>query len=257
MKSRPIVFLHIPKCAGQSVRILLSEAFPKRRLFPGQNDQHLSLYSRSSLQQFDIFSGHFSWSLLDFLSPDAFVFTVLRDPVDRVISFYQFLRNTAQNLSPTDLNSHVNRALRAAKELPFDEFLSAPEPEVRGFIDSQFDNFYTYYFSTRMISGRYLIRNEYPDSNYFISENLIQNALTNIRERVRVYHMNDLDALRQDLSVESDFVLNELPKANMATTAKIVDRKKFIDEVSNNSLRTEDTLHLYCQFDAKIMNSIF
>lgn len=250
---RPIVFLHIPKCAGQSIRAFLSSAFPKRLLFPGQLDQHLAFYSRSDLKQYSIFSGHFSWSMLDFLGEDALFFTVLRNPSDRILSFYTFLRRTASNLSQSDLELSQNRAMKLALTFSFEDFLAVPDEFDRNFIMSNFDNYYTYFFGTRISSGRYLIRDYFPETDYFRTENVAQIAIRNMRDRLRVHNSGALETLISELSKEEGFQNQPLPRINVNPSGA-TRQKEILQEISKDVSRAEEKLHLMCQFDIKIFD---
>jgi hypothetical protein len=90
---RPLlVFLHIEKTGGTSLYEMVSEAFPAGRA----SEPHLSripAYSLGELNRYDFISGHFTW-------PEAMALpratktciALFRDPADRLVSFYRFLR---------------------------------------------------------------------------------------------------------------------------------------------------------------------
>lgn len=248
---KPIVFLHLPKTAGQSVRQFLCDAFPRRSMFPGQMDQHLALFSRADLRQYDMFAGHFSWSLLDVLGEDALLLTVLRDPVERILSFFRFLRRQGLALSEAQKNDPNMLGLAKAAELSFEEYIDNPDPTIRSFVLSYFDNYYLYYFATRLANGRGLIRDHYPEENYFVTEQALQVALRNLHERVRVFRMTDLAQLAEALSGEYGYAGAALPRLNAAPASQPND----LTGISQNIARAQELLHLRCQFDARIYNA--
>ena len=83
---RPIVFLHIPKTAGQTIHFALAEMVGARNVSPirvnGQAVDHCTLPPGYLLH-----SGHIDWTNLDSVEGNPFVFTVLRDPAERIGSF--------------------------------------------------------------------------------------------------------------------------------------------------------------------------
>lgn len=149
-----IIFLHIPKTAGQSVHAGLIKAFGEKVVCPARVNDQLKGYSISELNRYRVFSGHLDWSLLDCVKGPRYTFTVLRKPVDRILSFYFYLRKQAELLDPDALRLPQNQGMRAAKELSPDEYFSGGQPHLRRFLDDHYDNFYTYYFAGRRYTAR-------------------------------------------------------------------------------------------------------
>jgi len=249
MSRRPIIFLHLPKTAGQSVRIFLQNAFPRRSMFPGQIDHHLAMHSRSDLRQYDLFSGHFSWSALDCLGPDSFVFTVLRDPAERLISFYRFMRRQGAQLAPETRHQPANAGARLASELAFDEYMTTQEPGIQQYLLGTLDNFYMYYFATRVLNGRSLIRDVYPVTDSYATETVLQSAIRNIVESVRVYDFRNMAPMVDDLSREEGFVHTAFPTVNKA--AEPSDNVA-LGQISNDLGRAREAIHMYCCHDQTI-----
>ena len=246
INQRPIVFLHLPKTAGQSIRIFLNNAFPKRSMFPGQVDHHLAMHSRSDLRKYDLFCGHFSWSALDCLGPESFVFTILRDPAERLISFYRFLRRQGAQLDPEQRHKPQNAGLRLAHELAFDEYLTTQEPGISQFLLSTLDNFYMYYFATRVLNGRSLIRDIYPASDSFATEMVLQSAMRNIAEAVKVYDFRNMTAMLDDLCQEEGFVQTPFPAVNQASEPGGL---AMLAQLSSNLAQAQGAIHRYCCHD--------
>jgi hypothetical protein len=83
-----IVHIHVPKTAGTALR----KAFethnnPKLRVCPAIFEKQ---YESVNFADFDVFSGHISYSLAKKIDGD--MITVLRDPIDRFLSVYYFWR---------------------------------------------------------------------------------------------------------------------------------------------------------------------
>lgn len=99
---KTVFFLHIPKCAGIT---LLAEVIQKKYrpkesiLFYGHSTEALirMLQQMSQKQQKKIkcIAGHFAYGVHEFYKarPPAYI-TLLRDPIDRVISHYYYVMRT-------------------------------------------------------------------------------------------------------------------------------------------------------------------
>ena len=103
------VFQHIPKCGGTSFVVIL------RRLAEEQNwkmcsERHNGLlnWPLSHLLDCQLFCGHYDTGTLQFLPGRAKTFTLLRQPEDRLLSLYYFLRGhdepLQRRLEPTNMN---------------------------------------------------------------------------------------------------------------------------------------------------------
>lgn len=195
----PIIFLHIPKTAGQSVHNYLSRVFKEQDICPARENFQLCGYSLKTRKNFKLFSGHLDWAQLYGLHADAFTFSILRDPVDRIISFYNFMHREASQLSPQQLSSPDYQGQKAILELTADEYFLGGSPEMRFFLDSLYDNFYSYYFAGRTYLSRSLLIGQ-VNAGRLTQENIIEIAKQNIHELGGLYRISQLDKLQLDLS---------------------------------------------------------
>lgn len=98
--SRPkkILFDHLPKCGGSSLNAYLAAHYPKRKVFsinginPTESLKEFKSLSRHKRHSFDIVKGHLAHELFDFTHPNILKITVLREPVDRIISHYYYAK---------------------------------------------------------------------------------------------------------------------------------------------------------------------
>jgi hypothetical protein len=117
-----IVFIHLQKTGGTSLRVMLERQFPADRRCPVLEDK-LHLISIAELGQYDFFAGHFDRSSLRFIPRDNIKTVALfREPRARLISFYRFLRS-----HPVGDEFAGDHLIRLASESTAEEFFERPE----------------------------------------------------------------------------------------------------------------------------------
>ena len=189
-----VKFLHVPKTAGASVRNFLHAFFPKAEICPAIHPHELREIPPGDLGRYRVFAGHYDWSYLDAVEGESFTFTVLRHPVERLLSYYLFLRRRGSKLSRSQLEAPAFAGMRAAVTMSPDEyFCGAGEDEVRFHSDDLNDNFYAYYLAGRSFGARAWMRGESDAA-------IVSLALSNLTLIDRVYLTHDLAGLEADLS---------------------------------------------------------
>ncbi|MEZ5541717.1 MAG: sulfotransferase family 2 domain-containing protein [Pseudomonadota bacterium] len=183
-----VIFLHLPKTAGQSVHAALLRAFGQEAVCPARINDQLCVMSRAQLARYQVFSGHFDWTLLDCLPGPKYVFTILRDPAERILSFYFYLRNKAADMDPDALARPEHQGLKAALELSPDDYFTGGQPHLRTFIDDHYDNFYTYYFAARHYMGRRLLVG-LQGRGAVTEQDILTTALDNLTALDKVFSM--------------------------------------------------------------------
>lgn len=94
----PIYFIHVPKCAGTTIRTTLESGFDGERVYPSGSPHAKGAYvpfgklqgSGELLVDYDCISGHFGTLVFDLLKPQTNMFTWLREPRDRTLSAFSF-----------------------------------------------------------------------------------------------------------------------------------------------------------------------
>jgi hypothetical protein len=164
-----IIFLHILKTGGTTFNIILENYFSKERSFStfpnrmhpdGSIDGFKSL-SMDERAKIDLLNGHMGFGLHELLPRPATYLTLLRDPVDRVIShYYHAVREKGAVLHDKiqsreiDLSGHIRYYAEAA----------------------DMDN-----LQTRMIAGNWELRGFGP-----CTEEMLETAKRNLREHFAV-----------------------------------------------------------------------
>lgn len=87
-----IVFVHIPKTAGTSFRTALCRGFAEDKVSPAFAASAITEDDRTRLAAYRVVSGHISMTDVQRCFPQARLLTILRDPVDRCLSWYYYAR---------------------------------------------------------------------------------------------------------------------------------------------------------------------
>jgi hypothetical protein len=136
-----LVFLHVPKCGGTTVHEWLAAVLAPGALSPERNRMPADLTAGRAreLQQHRVFSGHFDVvDLAQFPGPQR-RFTVLRDPVDRLVSLYDYWRA----YRPDHIEQHDLVGPRAARSMSFDEFVCGTDPRIVHDVDNTYVRTFT------------------------------------------------------------------------------------------------------------------
>jgi hypothetical protein len=93
-----VIFLHLPKSAGTTLNRLIECEYPLFAIYSVDpyffrwSSAHLWRLSKRRLKQFRIFKGHMVFGLHEILPQPATYITVVREPIDRMISAFYFMR---------------------------------------------------------------------------------------------------------------------------------------------------------------------
>lgn len=94
-----LIFLHIQKAAGTTLHRIIERQYPSRRVYSidplpgpqqGSVEQFMALPAAERLR-LRVLKGHIWYGLHESMRPPSEYLTLLREPVGRVISFYQFV----------------------------------------------------------------------------------------------------------------------------------------------------------------------
>lgn len=111
-----VIFLHIPKCAGTSFLDFLRESIPSGAVFDVNMglDYPRRLLELESLRAEDraelrLVCGHLPWGVHRLLPQASIYVTLLRHPVDRLVSHYSFVKeNKRHHLHATVMHERMS-----------------------------------------------------------------------------------------------------------------------------------------------------
>ncbi len=113
-----LIFVHIPKTAGTSFRDALCAGFGATAVSPAVAASRIAPEEADRLSAYKVISGHISMADVNRHFPDVATFTIVRNPIDRTLSWYYFARQQ---------DDGVHADVNAAKAHDVDAFFALDE----------------------------------------------------------------------------------------------------------------------------------
>lgn len=120
----PIFFMHVPKCGGSSLATLLRRQFRPHDICPVPADGEWPT-AVSANRSYALYCGHFSMDFLERWNGCGTKLLMLRQPLARVVSLYDYWRSYRWEYIRENLPAHNGPVL--AKSLAFSDFLRHPQ----------------------------------------------------------------------------------------------------------------------------------
>lgn len=247
---KKIHFLHIPKTAGQSVHQMLVDGF--KHISPLRvNSQFQDLGDDSVTDTYDVISGHIDWSTMELGGDAEFTFTVLRKPVDRILSFYHYLRSEAKKLNAEELSQPERKGMYNALNLTPDEYFLSKDKEFSTFINNHYNNFYMYFFASKSYDGFHKLSSKSNEEVFYL-------AMKNMGAIDKIYTLDSLTDLPIDLRERFPDCSNEingLTHVNKGDKLSAEERLKLLSKIGPSEKAIKE-INKMCLFDNVIFNLV-
>lgn len=124
VRPRQILFLHLLRTSGTSLLNALMTACPGFSIITMMPEE-FDCDEDSRLREAGMIVGHWSRRHIDRFCPNRFIFTFLRDPVERTLSNYYYYRNNDIQVG----EPHRSQIIKI-RSLSLREFIESEDPEV-------------------------------------------------------------------------------------------------------------------------------
>jgi acetyl esterase/lipase len=186
-----IAFLHIPKTAGQTITAEVRRVVGERAFSPVRT--HAQAEPDAQMPPgYRFYAGHIDWVDLETIPDPRFAFTVLRDPKERIASFYFYLQREAKKLSQAELATGERTNMRMVLTNSIDDYFFGGPKGWQRFIQDHYDNFYCTYLITRRIRGSEQVRD-------MDAATMATAAIEAAQALDGIYSVDDLSPLEADL----------------------------------------------------------
>jgi hypothetical protein len=185
-----LVFTHIPRTGGTSLRYFISERVKRSKYVDGFTD--FAFMSDDELNNNDFLATHCGYGIFSRLKNESEKIIVLREPVERVISTYYHLR---------ELPQYVSYASHYAKTMSVEDFVMESNPAVSISVENT--------QMWHLIQDKNLpFRQRYADVD---NEKKIEMALENLTKYTFVGFYDQLDSLLSKVCTHYSWPLEEIP----------------------------------------------
>jgi len=165
-----LLFLHIPKTAGTTLNYIIRQNYHASEIFAlGENTQasirEFVALDEANRHKIRLLQGHMAYGLHSYMAPPTTYFTILRDPVERIISYYYFVRR---------ISHHYLHDFVVDNDLSLLEYLDSRQ-------SIMMDN-----FQTRLVSG---VWDRFPFGE--CPDDILEQAKDNLRKHFAVVGLTE------------------------------------------------------------------
>ena len=259
-----LVFLHIPKTAGMAINgvllpILRQKGYAPDAICPSVG-RSLATIPDEQMARYQLFSGHYYYDHLERIPGPKQIFTVLREPRERLLSLYDHLRSyrrevireldQGDTVESSRLHAHGANGPRFAKSLGLREYLLSDDPTVQ----LNADNAMT----------KYLVGTEYVDGHgklHLNDDDALNVALANLERFTAVGVTEGVGAFLRRLETILGITLpGTLPRVNDFASLAYVDPASYevIASVRAGSIdsATEEAIFMCTRIDRHLYTSV-
>ncbi|PHS02967.1 MAG: hypothetical protein COA78_19565 [Blastopirellula sp.] len=138
-----LFFLHLQKCGGTTLIAFLDQMFATEDIAPYNHFGSREIRLKPSLMEpqlaeaksYQFLRGHFPYSVFEMIRDDHLTLTMLRSPLERVVSFYNHWVRASKGVHPNETSDTLSLK-KCISELSMDEFLQCEHPWVRSLFNN-------------------------------------------------------------------------------------------------------------------------
>jgi len=131
LRAPRLIFMHSPKTGGTTLHHLLLSHFPNESVCP-ERFNGLKNHAAGALAKYRFFSGHYDLVSCLLVPGEKQIVTLLREPVSRLISMYNFLRAHR----PDIIERNNWQLAKLASSLKAEDFFSHPSVRTHPYINN-------------------------------------------------------------------------------------------------------------------------
>ena len=126
--AKTVIFLHLPKAAGTTLRDVFSRQYKTDEIYELDGAEFIKAQEdfkqldRDRKAQIKILMGHMYFGLHEYLPQPATYVTMLRNPIERVVSYYHFVKK---------LSSHPDYELIKAQNISIEDYCQMGRENMR------------------------------------------------------------------------------------------------------------------------------
>jgi hypothetical protein len=234
---RPIVFLHLPKTGGQTIHHSVGALFGERNISPYRLQSHVR-DGATFPPEYRMHSGHLHWRELENVPGDPFSFMVLRDPRERLGSFFFFMREEARRSRDANGVDSLPPAQRVLLNGASALFFSK-DPQIQLAVRERWSNLTLTYLALRSLIRRGTLADA-PLTD------LLALAEENSRKLTAIYRFGEFEKIEDD--IEASFGTRPDIVTRHANPGPL-DRSRsrwqaLLDELDSDAQRSEMERHV-------------
>ena len=247
VSNKKLIFIHVPKTAGNGILNQLRKLVPKGQL----KRKHAKLPGESSLADiadYAVVGGHINWHDLEHVPFPKRSFMVLRDGRERMASMYFFARRNAERAAggPEPMTTWHRNIL----ELSADAFFSLSGDRAEHHFAKRYDNIQAYYLATRSVRGLREAARQIP------RDEVVPRAVANARLVDLVCTIEQLDQvenlLRSEFNLELSLVENRAHEGPLPRGQSRFDALGALLEPG-----TRKRIETFCELDDALLKALF